>query len=418
MISKLRARATLPAARAIIGAQSLASGLRSLGKSPRILIDEAYDGRPIMLLALYQKGVIRPDVRRLLEAARAKGLYVIAVNTLKLSNPTGLRGLVDCYIERPNFGRDFGSYKTGFQHIYLRGWDVRCSRLMLVNDSIFFSAERMPRFLDDMMDSGVPVLGATENYEGSYHLGSFCIAMSGQVLRHAKLKTFWRNYRLSDVRRVVIARGEMGLTNALRGCLRAPGDMMALYSSARFAREACEDSDLLEFAVENGRRSDRVHWRRATADMLADHLLASLTVPTHDTDAARAQVEAGLQEIGARSWVTSYGDVVRLVLSRLSDPGLAEDAKLRAATAAYLTETFMVGSQIHQNGAILLRMGLPIIKLDGLYRGVYDISDINVLCGLLGAEEAGELRRILMERPFGDNVLRGWKLAAFKWGYL
>lgn len=418
MFSRLKALTMLPAARTIIGAQSLASRLQSVGKTPDVLIETPYQGQPVLLLALYQKGVIRPDVMRMLRAARDKGLYVLAVNTLRLRDPQELQGLVDCYIERPNFGRDFGSYKTGFRHLYRQAWDRHCPRLLLVNDSVFFSSSRLAVFLDEMMNSSFSVLGATENYEGSYHLGSFCIAMSGDILRHGRMRKFWRNYRLSDVRRVVIARGEVGLTQALRRCLRAPGDMAPLYGSARFAGELCKDADLLEFAVANARRSDRVHWRRATADMLADHLLASLTIARHEADGANAHIEARIDEIGAREWVSSYKDVVRLVRSRVTDPDLVDDAAIHAASAAFMTEAFMVGSQIHQNGAILLRMGLPIIKLDGLYRGVFNISDINVICGLLGQDEAEELRGILMQRPFGENVLRGWRLTAFKWGYL
>jgi hypothetical protein len=71
-------------------------------------------------LALYEKGRLRSDIENLLITAKSLGMYVLAVNTLKVHNPDGLKDKIDCYIERPNFGRDFGSYQTGFLHIYTR----------------------------------------------------------------------------------------------------------------------------------------------------------------------------------------------------------------------------------------------------------------------------------------------------------
>jgi hypothetical protein len=113
----------------------------------------------ILLLALYEKGVLRDDIVRLIEEAKAAGLYVIGVNTLKLRDPSGLSGLLDCYIERPNFGRDFGSYRTGFLHLFERGWAKRCSRLLMANDSVFYTGDKLAKFIDDMMTSEIEVLG-------------------------------------------------------------------------------------------------------------------------------------------------------------------------------------------------------------------------------------------------------------------
>lgn len=183
LISYIHTVSLYPAARVIVTAQSEWQRLRTFGQKPKIHIETPYDGRRIMLLALYQKGALRPDLIRLLHAARAEGLYILAVNTLKLSDPQALRGLIDCYIERPNFGRDFGSYKTGFLHLFQRGWHKTCPRLLMLNDSVFYSEARLPKFLNDLMTSEVEVLGATENFEIEYHLGSFCIAMAGTVLQ-------------------------------------------------------------------------------------------------------------------------------------------------------------------------------------------------------------------------------------------
>lgn len=226
-----------PLARSLVTLQSEANRLKSFGKRPRVHFEAPHDGERIVLLALYQKGELRPDLVRLLKAAKAQGLYVMGVNTLRLSDPDSVRDLIDCYIERPNFGRDFGSYKTGFLHLYARGWDKTCPRLLMINDSVYYSTRGLDKFLTDMTTSDIEVLGATENYEIRHHLGSFCIAMAQSILCHDLIKKYWRNYSLTDVRPTVIRRGEMKLSRTLKSCVSKPSQFRALYDSSRFMAE-------------------------------------------------------------------------------------------------------------------------------------------------------------------------------------
>ena len=60
---------------------------------------------------------------------------------MRIEDRAKLEGLIDCYIERPNFGRDFGSYKTAFMHLFAQGWHEHCPRLLMLNDSIFYSTD-------------------------------------------------------------------------------------------------------------------------------------------------------------------------------------------------------------------------------------------------------------------------------------
>ncbi|WP_134724512.1 hypothetical protein [Paracoccus luteus] len=418
MINLLKERMHFPVARALIRLKSEQARVRAMGKSPVVHIEEPYTGQKIMLLALYEKGVLRPDVLRLLRVARQAGLYVLAVNTLKLADPGALRGLVDCYIERPNFGRDFGSYKTGFLHVYDRGWHKTCPRLLMINDSVYFNSTRMPKFIDDMMSSDVEALGSTENFEHEYHLGSFCIALGRPVLKHARFVRYWRNYRLTDVRPAVIRRGEMGLSLVLKRCVSAPSQMQALYGASRFAEEIERDPHLMAFTIQNARRSDRAHWKRATPESLVGYLLGRYSIPTYLTKPDEISLEASLADVDRNEWIASYDDVVRSVRNRVENPQLIDDASVRRTLASLLVEIFMVGSHIHQNLASLVYLGLPLIKLDGLYRGVHNIEDINTVGNLLPDAEAVEMRKLLMERPYGENTLYGWKRAAFMRGYL
>ena len=118
------------------------------------------------------------------------------------------------------------------------------------------------------------------------------------------------------------------------------------------------------------------------------------------------------------AFVADYDDFVKFVHNRVGEAGNINETALRSMTAAYAAEVFMEGSQIHQNAAILLAMGLPIIKLDGLYRGMFNLADVRTLTDQLPTDEAEELRALLMERPFGGDTLVGWKRATFMRGYI
>ena len=427
MFDRIKTTLLFPAARTIIQLKSEQARLRAWGKKPVVHFEAPFAGQKIMLLAMYEKGVARPDVLRLLRCAKEAGLYVLAVNTLRLSDPASLKGLADCYIERPNFGRDFGSYKTGFLHVYARGWDRTCPRLLMINDSVYFNSCRMPRFLDDMMSSEIEVLGSTENYDEEYHLGSFCIAMSRRILGQTGFKKFWENYRLSDLRPTVIRRGEMGLSKVLRRCASSPQQFSALYSATRFSEQIDKDDELLDFAIRNGRTSPLIRWKRITALGLLDYMRASYLIPVYqaaETGNGRniggggIIVEASVKELDESAFVAGYRDLVDYLRGKLKNPQQFDECRARALTAAWVGEVYMEGSHIHQNATILLYQGLPIVKLDGLYRGVFNLADVGNLAAQLPAQEGSELRRLLMDRPFGGDTLVGWKKAAFFMGYL
>ena len=82
------------------------------------------------------------------------------------------------------------------------------------------------------------------------------------------------------------------------------------------------------------------------------------------------------------------------------------------------TDIFRCGSQIHQNSSILYHMGLPIIKMDILYRGVLNMIDIDKIQDMLPAREQKELFEVLCDRPFGLDTYIGWKRAAFNRGLI
>ena len=389
---------------------------------PTILSDAPCDeGRPVLLLALYQKGSLRADTRRLIAAAREAGYFVMGVNTQKLAPGGSDIARFDAYLERVNFGRDFASYRAGFLHVFSKGWHQACSRLVMMNDSVFVSSQGLARFLSDMRDAQVEVLGATENYEVEYHLGSFCISIAPSILEQPEFRRYWQDYRLTDVRPKVILRGEMRLSRLLKRLVSSPEQFTALYSAERFTQMLVEDDTLVEFALRNGRTSSLTHWKRVCYDQLVPRLQErvdlKLAVEWGSTVAAVSALERfenddeDPDERIPPTWR-------RRAIERLGPVAELDPEAVRRIQVGVLSDVFIEGSQIHQNAAVMLQMGLPIVKLDGLYRGMFNLYDVGTICSVLPEQERRPLRALLIERPFGADTYTGWKRAAFLRGLI
>lgn len=419
IIRRIQSAALYPLARAIIEFQSRSQRLKTLGKPEKILISKPYNGQAILLLALYEKGYLRKDVVRLLKEAKQQGLYVLAVNTLKLKSPESFDDILDCYIERPNFGRDFGSYKTGFLHLYRMDWHRTCPRLLMMNDSVYYSSRGLAKFIKDLTEGDSEVLGATENYEIEYHLGSFCIAMSGSVLASAQLQKYWRGYRLTDVRPLVIKRGEQELTKVLKRCVTAPDQFRALYNSERFLHEVKASPKLQELVIKDSRSGENSPSPRFGVDqvlkVLSGRYLARRHIPEEGQE---IKIDSSLSDINEEVLILGLDDLKRYVSRNVRIIDKDFDELIGDSISTVASEVFMFGSQIHQNAIILLNLGLPIVKIDGLYRGMFNNHDVIRIQKKLPDNEARELGAILMERPFGGDMLDGWKRTAFMRGLI
>lgn len=379
-------------------------------KNPRkkkVVVEASYNGGPIMLMALYEKGVIRNDTQALLHAAKSLGVYVIGVNTKRLDWQDSYAALLDCYIERDNFGRDFGSYKLGFDHVYSKGWDKECPRLLMINDSVFFSSKHCRSFLESLFNSSVEVLGATENHEIEHHLGSFCIAISGKVLRSEKLKSYWRDYKNSDIRPEVIERGEMGLSKCLKSVVGRDGGFRAFYDVAFVAQYIDEHPDIVVKLDRLSRKSKLTGWPVFSwEDALESNFYLKNSL---------------VKELGDEYYfdVEDWGDIEGLIPKNQEYINKERFiGELKEKAIAYFLYCFNSGSQLHANNIFLHYIGVPIIKLDGLYRGMFNVEDIENLASQLELSQKEEFRRLMYSRPFGQDVLFGWKRLAFMLGYI
>ena len=109
---------------------------KSFFSPPKIYKNSEIASKKIALIALFEKGKLRNDVKRLLISLKNKGFDVVGVNTQQLEESE--REIFDLYIERFNFGRDFGSYKLGFLNLF-KIKTLELEKLVLFNDSVFYT---------------------------------------------------------------------------------------------------------------------------------------------------------------------------------------------------------------------------------------------------------------------------------------
>jgi hypothetical protein len=414
IVAKIKNALLYPLAYAHEELLSFVSQIKAIGKKPTLHFEKPYKGQTILLIALYENGCIRADIRNLLTTAKGLDIYVLAVNTLKVHEPKSLDDFIDCYIEQPNFGRDFGSYQTGFLHLYRQDWDRACGRVLMANDSIFFAQENLQKFLRKMIETNVEILGSTENFQYENHLGSFFISFKSDVVRDDKFRRFWIRYKKTNVRPKVIQRGELGLSKILKK-VSSNGKLQALYDNLFFEEKLTED-DILSTILSNlPTKTDGMALPRTS---LKEILIETMVESAYETSNQKHKIY--LRSDIRETYLLSDIHDVYSTLADICETELTVNqiAALNRNIKGKLLSIFSEGSQIHQNCISLVICGCPIVKLDLLYRGVIGRQDVTTICSFLMKHERAQLTQALVDRPFGLKTLTGLDKVKFSRGLI
>jgi hypothetical protein len=201
----------LPSALTILKVLNFKQFLLTVWRSTAVFKGNAQASSKFVIFAMYEKGEIRKDVFNALETLSQLGFSVVLINSRKLSDQSRekISKLVFCYLERPNYGRDFGSYKDGVRWLYKNHKEdyQSASRLLFINDSVFFSRKNLADFFSSLTDTQFPVFGATMNYQIIPHIGSFCLSVDSSIFTNKKFLEFWKRYRKTDLRAPTITPG-------------------------------------------------------------------------------------------------------------------------------------------------------------------------------------------------------------------
>lgn len=394
-----------------------------------VKIKTDFNGGKVMLLALYEKSSLRTDTLELLKEAKRNNVFVIAVNTLKLEEVNFPNDLTDVYIERDNYGRDFGSYKAGMTYFFENNFQTKCGRLLIINDSVFFSKLGLSEFVKNLFETKVEVLGATENSQHSHHLGSFCISVGEKIIRNGKFKNFWYEYKASNVRPLVIKRGEFGLSKLLKSLVSSEQEFKSLFNISFMERKLREDLEFYKNYYYYRREGVRGWANRSITGMLVnDEVLSSyynqyliqnrnyskLLVPGEIHPSSKILVNDAET---SKDENVDYLNVVNFFRTYSNDETFLDSQFKQRVVALYLDE-FTMGSQIHINCLALHHVGLPIIKLDLMFRCVCSMNDIIKLRDQLDESQQEEFMTLMLARLCGDRFLVGLNRLAYQFGIL
>ena len=171
---------------------------------------------------------IDPSTGRMIEALRDGGYAVLIVSNSKLTDDqlAWLRPRCWRMLERGNQGFDFGAWKDGMNHLYEE--DVPIDRLILLNDSVFFSDRGLPEMVA-ALDRDHDLVSAFENWGEGYHVQSFTVSLSGFVATSEPFRRFWRDYMPFSNRIHAIDAGEKALS---RTALKVARTSEVIYSTS------------------------------------------------------------------------------------------------------------------------------------------------------------------------------------------
>ena len=203
-----------------------------LRRKRRIVSGAQPDGPRKAIYLLYPKDGLLETHRSAIDYLAGKGLSLTIVSNLPLSTADEAEILTLChrYIERPNFGYDFGGYRDAV----LAMADVlpETEALVLMNDSVWFPLSEETDWLADAAALGVDFAGSVSHYglphveavdfrdmtfdyatdHQHFHYGSFALLIGPRILRSPGFLSFWRNLRLSTDKKRTVRYGETGLT--------------------------------------------------------------------------------------------------------------------------------------------------------------------------------------------------------------
>jgi len=204
--------------------------------------DISIDGNPtclgenICIFSIFStKERILRSTLLILKAIRKEGYgLVVVVNGQKTTRAwfeDGI-GTTDLVISRPNLGRDFAAYQIATNLLLTTQLSIR--RLLYCNDSVFYLDRNDPRnIFAHLITSEDQWVGMTENYDGRYHVSSWCFQLSSEVVKSPSFMAFWKKYCPVDGRRHAIRQGEIGLSRMLLNAGFSPAIIFSTNSLLR-----------------------------------------------------------------------------------------------------------------------------------------------------------------------------------------
>ena len=326
-----------------------------------------------ILFILYATTAVPPFIQTVIDAVGRTRLNLVISTNAQISDELRAALLEKCHmlIERADLGRDFGGYKDGISIIEQR-YGVP-ERLILLNDSLFFFEKGLDALIADL-DGEEDLIGMTEDFHLYYHIQSFALSFSRNVLLNRRFRRYWRKFKPISTRFWAIQRGERALTYWLQ---RGGFQPKILYHATRLTprMRTTRLMDLFEAA------HLLPHKMRDRFFRELDELREAQILPTLAALDAASKSVRRLRKIGPVGNEQLRGSNIEKAL-RVSH----QIANMHRAREEWAVQTFgekitiaiADHNQIHAGGFLFMKyLGMPVMKRDLFYREVYGLEEID-----------------------------------------
>jgi glycosyltransferase involved in cell wall biosynthesis len=203
---------------------------------------ESKTNNRVAIVALFPRDGLLPSVNRLIDSLVSSNYSVVAVMNQSKYLDSWLTALSDKPVEilvRPNIGRDFGAYRTGFRYVESKGVLNASEHLLFANDSVLYGPNSID-FVKSLLNVNKPWLGMFVNYQFHTHSQSFFQVFRKEVFANSSFSDFWKNYYPSELRHKAINNGEVALSSLCIGLGFSPNSFVT-------AKSILESPDFREF---------------------------------------------------------------------------------------------------------------------------------------------------------------------------
>ncbi len=205
----------------------------------------------VAVFVIYPAGGLAKSALLTLDHIHQSGYSAIVVSNLPLEDKDREAILARCskYIERPNFGYDFGAYRDGI--LSIADQLPTLNRLVMLNDSAWYPLPNGTNWLNEAEALGLDFVGATSNYgtprikpesfqdqvwnystkHRNFHYCSFALSIGPKVLQDQAFAKFWSRFAIDNAKTRVVRRGEIGLSRWIikqgfsHGCTCNPAEL-------------------------------------------------------------------------------------------------------------------------------------------------------------------------------------------------
>lgn len=214
-------------------------------------------GKKLAIYLIYQPtGIVKSSLMTLdWLVSHGYSPIVVANSEIHQRDMLSLLSRVSLLLRRPNFGYDFGGYKDGIRLI--NRYEANPERVIIMNDSIWLPmGSNLMSQLEERRD--LDVVGLLEDEKinhdaaggrpsGRKHIESYFYMVGAAAWKSDAFQTFWRDYKMTDIKSKTIRFGEIGFTQTMAQAGLTTG---ALTSREEFlAKLSARDDQFLATAL-------------------------------------------------------------------------------------------------------------------------------------------------------------------------